>query len=109
MIYLYTFPLWAPLLLLVLYALWVQSERGGVFKALNLVGIVGLPWDWFMQHTLFNLFFWEVAPAHEPTVTMRLQRLVYGNDWRSIWAIRLSRLLNWIAPKKSPHVIIPGA
>lgn len=100
-----TYPVWGPLLMLVLYALWVQSERGSIFKVFELVAFVGYPWDWLLQQTLAPIYFWEPTRKGESTVSMRLARLVHDTGWRGIWARRLSRLLNWMAPG---GVHIPG-
>lgn len=94
-----TFPLWGPALLLVLYATWVQHERGGVWEVFQLVAMVGYPWDWLMQYTLASLYFWEFPEKGEATVSMRLVRLVQRSDWRGVWARRLAWLLNKLSPK----------
>jgi hypothetical protein len=94
-----TFPLWGPLLMLALYAIWVQHERGGIFEVLQLVAFVGYPWDWLLQYTLAQVYFWEIAPRGESTISMRLGRLVSRTDWRGIWSRRLAWLLNWMSPK----------
>lgn len=93
-----TYPLWGPLVMLVLYAVWVQSERGGIFKLLEVVAIVGYPWDWLLQHTLAPFYFWERTRKGESTVSMRLARLVNDTGWRGVWARRLAWLLNAMAP-----------
>lgn len=97
--FLLVFPLWGPALMLLLYFIYIQHERGGLWKACELVAVIGYPYDVLLQYTLFQVYFWEIAPLGETTISMRLARLVSRRDWRGIWARRLAWLLNKLSPK----------
>lgn len=98
-ILLLTWPLWGPVLMLLLYFVYIQHERGGLWRVCEAVAIIGYPYDALLQYTLFQFYFWEIAPRGESTISMRLGRIVTRSDWRGIWARRLAWLLNWMSPK----------
>jgi len=102
MIYLYTFPLWSPILMLVWFTIGIQHERESlpdVLRAiLSFITFFGLLFDIFMQYTVANLYFWEINPVHEFTISMRIGRLMSDPGWRGNIARRLAWLLNAIAP-----------
>lgn len=113
MIYLYTFILWSPLALLLVYSVAVQADRTPeqiyswllpVWPALKLlcqiVGVFGFVLDVVMQYTVANIYFWQMSQRGEFTISMRLERLVSNTGWRGALANWLARLLNRIAPKK---------
>lgn len=93
-----TWPLWAPVSMLVWYAVGIQYERGGAWKAMAPVTFLGFLYDVLLQYTLFQIYFWEVAPRHEFTISMRLGRLLARTDWRGRLARWLADILNRLAP-----------
>lgn len=93
-----TWPLWAPLSMLVWYAVGIQYQRGGAYRLLAPVTFGGFLYDVLLQYTLFQLYFWEVAPRGEFTISMRLGRLQTRTDWRGALARWLVRILNSLAP-----------
>lgn len=108
MIWLLTFPFWAPLLMLVLYAIGIQYERGGLWSVCAVVALMGYVFDVLMQYTLAQVYFWEIAPQGEATISQRLARLIERKDWRWDIARRLASILNRMAPS-GVHIKTTGA
>lgn len=100
LILLLTWPLWAPLSMLVWYAIGIQYERGGVWRVLLPFTFLGFLYDVLLQYTLFQLYFWEIAPKGEFTISMRLGRLLEDPGWRGAVSRWLAVILNWLAPKR---------
>lgn len=98
-IWIATWPLWAPFSMLIWYAIGIQYERGGLWRMLLPFTFLGFLYDVLLQYTLFQVYFWEIAPRGEFTISMRLGRLVSRSDWRGIWSRKLAWLLNWMSPK----------
>jgi hypothetical protein len=98
MTWILTFPLWAPLLMLVLYAIGIQYERGGLWSVCMFIAAIGYVFDVFLQYTLAQVYFWEIAPQGEATISARLARLIERKDWRGDVARRLASTLNRLAP-----------
>lgn len=97
-IWVMTWPLWAPVSMLLWYAVGIQYERGGAWQLLAPFTFLGFLYDVLLQHTLFQLYFWEIAPRGEFTISMRLGRLLQRNDWRGKLARWLAHMLNVLAP-----------
>jgi len=93
-----TWPLWAPLHMLAWYAVGIQYERGGAWRVLLPVTATGFLYDVLLQYTLFQLYFWEVAPRREFTISMRLGRHLTTPGWRGALAWWLARILDRLAP-----------
>lgn len=87
LILLISWPLWAPMSMLIWYAIGIQYERGGLWRVL-------------LPYTLFQLYFWEIAPKGEFTISMRLGRLIEDPGWRGAVSRWLAVILNWLAPKR---------
>lgn len=101
-IWILTWPLWAPVSMYLLYVIWAQHYRGGLWTLCEYVGVIGYPYDVLLQHTLFQLYFWEIAPPGEATISMRVFRLKTAPGWRGSLARFLARLMNSVS--KVPHV-----
>ena len=114
MIYLLTSPVWLPLLMLVLYAVGIQYQRESLPQWLrdvcSGVAVFGLVLDVLLNWTLFSLYLWELPrwgkgqPKPEYTFSDRLERLWSDATWRGKVARPIALLLNWIAPRKHPHI-----
>lgn len=98
LIALLTFPIWSAPLMLIWYAIGVQVERDGLWKLLAPVTFGGFLFDVFLQYTVANLWFWEINPKSEYTISLRIARLMTDRGWRGVVARWLARLLNRLAP-----------
>lgn len=98
MIWLYTFPLWSAPVMLIWYAIGVQVERGGLWKLLAPFTFAGFLFDVLCQYTSAQLWFWEIAPLKELTISTRIGRLMESKTWGGAVARFLAPILNRIAP-----------
>jgi hypothetical protein len=85
-----------PVLLLVGYYIFIQSNRGGLWRVLYLVGIPAAIVDIATNFSTAIFLFWEFP--NEWTVSQRLDRLVQTSGWRAKLARHLSKFLNDIDP-----------
>ena len=103
MIWLITFPLWAPLALLVAYAIGIQYERAGMGQGWgwHAAWAVAAPaWvvDIILAHSLFALYLRYRPLRGEWTFSQVLARLIERSDWTGEVARYLKRVLDAIAP-----------
>lgn len=96
--YFLAMPVMASMALLLFYAVWVQSNRGGWWRVLNLVGIPGWLLDAALAHTLFALAFWRRPLSTERTFSDVVANLQFDKGWRGVVARTVKRLLNAIDP-----------
>jgi hypothetical protein len=94
------------IIMLIWYIIGIQYERGGFWKALAPFTFIGFLYDCFLQRTWARIWFWEIEPSGEFTITMRLCRLVFSAGWRGRLARLLARVLNFFAPN---HQHVPTA
>lgn len=86
------------LVLLPLYSLWVQHERGGLWRHLKWVAIVAGPVDVVLNYTELALLTWDWPRKEEYTFSKRLSRLSRLTGYRGAFG-RLGKLiLDRIAP-----------
>jgi len=86
------------LLLILLYPVAVQYERGGFWRLLFPVTFLALIIDVIANWTELSVAFWELPRMGEWTFSTRLERLVHGMGWRSDIARFVARQLNAIYP-----------
>jgi hypothetical protein len=86
------------LILLLLYPLAVQYERGGYWRLLFPVTFCTLIIDVVANWTELSLAFWEFPRYGEWTFSTRLERLIHGYGWRSDVARFVAHQLNAIYP-----------
>jgi hypothetical protein len=91
-------PLWLPLLLLNLYAIGIQVERGGWWRLLYPVALIGLVLDVLLAHSLLAVVLWDWPRRAEWTFSQQLKRLVVSVGWRAAIARYVARVLNALAP-----------
>ena len=85
-------------LLLILFPVAVQYERGGLWWLIAPVTFVALVIDVLANYTELALLTWDFPRRGEYTFSNRLRRLQYNNDWRGVLARPVVRFLNWIMP-----------
>lgn len=95
----------APLALLVIYTGYIQHSRGGLWRVLKLLGVVGYLPDVLLAHTVFALWFGELPGPKAWTVSQHIDSIVRAlgvsmmEDHDGYWyAVKLGRLLNRIDP-----------
>lgn len=93
-----TFPVWSAPVMLVWYAIGIQVERGGVWKVLTPFTFAGFLFDVVLQYTSAQLWFWEIAPKGEFTISMRIGRLMESKTWGGEVARWMAPILNRLAP-----------
>ena len=87
-----------PALLLALYAVGIQYQRGGLWWLVSPIAIVAIPLDVLLNYTVLAAVTWDFPRAGEYTFSNRLNRLVkldnrLGDDAR--W---IAGILNDLAP-----------
>jgi hypothetical protein len=85
-------------LLLPLYFIAIQYERGGSWRWLKLFGFAALIIDVILNFTELAILTLDIPKKGEWTFSKRLTRLQYNTDWRGDFARYLSGCLNQIAP-----------
>lgn len=80
------------------YVLWIQHERGGLWKACHVFGIIGYLPDVFANHTTFALLFWRKPASGSWTFSQQLGNLVLDAGWRGVLARPVAAVLDRIAP-----------
>lgn len=104
MIYLYTSPLWLPLLMLVLYAIGIQYQRTTLPQWLRglceLVAVIAAILDFALNWSLFAFFFWDWPQRDrgEWMLSERMPRLNLDMGWRGQISRSLTIVLNRLAP-----------
>jgi hypothetical protein len=95
-----------PLLLALLYPAAIQYERGGWWRVLLPLYVFAGLLSAYLNWTTLALYFWDWPRHGEWTFSMRLERLVWRNDWRGRRARVIAAYLNRHDPSP-PHVPIP--
>lgn len=86
------------LALLLTYTLWIQHERGGRWRYLQAIAIVGAPLDIALNYTSVSLLLWERPQRGEYTISNRLKRLIHDTGWRGRISRPVAWTLDFIAP-----------
>jgi len=74
------------LLLLLLYPIAVQYERGGLWRVFFPITLVTLVIDVIANYTELALLTWDFPQEGEYTFSDRLVRLKHNGDWRGVIA-----------------------
>jgi hypothetical protein len=85
-------------ILLPLYFISVQYERGGLWRVCAVFGVIGLVIDVILNYTELALITLDFPKWGEWTFSKRLTRLQHNTDWRGDFARYLANCLNQIAP-----------
>lgn len=85
-------------LMLPLYAIGIQYERGGWWRVFYLVAGPALVLDLVLNYTELALMTWDFPRRGEWTFSTRLERLQYAPGWRGRWCWYVARVLDVIAP-----------
>lgn len=85
-------------ILLPLYFLGIQYERGGLWRIMAVFAVVGLVIDVILNYTELALLTLDFPRKGEYTFSTRLQRLQYNTDWRGDIARPIASLLDALAP-----------
>jgi hypothetical protein len=88
----------SPFVMFVLYAIGIQYERGGGWRALRVVAALALVLDLLLNFSLFALALWDWPRSGEWTFSKRLKRLNRDTGWRGRIARRITALLDRLAP-----------
>lgn len=88
----------ALLLLLPLFVLAIQTERGGPWKVFVIFMPPAMLLDVFLNFTELALLTLDFPRSGEWTFSVRLRRLVLRDDWRGSVARYLATILNSIDP-----------
>ncbi len=86
------------LLLLLLYPLAIQYERGGWWRLVAPITAIALVVDILANYTELALLFWDWPQEGEYTFSLRLRRLQHNDSKRGELAWYIAYLLNWISP-----------
>jgi hypothetical protein len=95
-----------PLLLALLYPVAIKYERGPKDRWRYLLYVSAGVLSFYLNWTTLALLFWDWPRHGEWTFSMRLERLVWRNDWRGRRARVIAAYLNRHDPSP-PHVPIP--
>ena len=92
------------IILLLLYPLAIQYQRGGAWLVLYPVALVALALDAASNFLEMPLIFWERSPPGEYTCSQRLDRYLGGyigiqNDWRFEFSRPFAAYLNFFMPR----------
>jgi hypothetical protein len=79
------------LLLLLLYPIAVQYERGGLWRIVMPITLVTLVIDVIANYTELALLTWDFPQEGEYTFSDRLVRLKHNGDWRGV----IARMAVW--------------
>lgn len=85
-------------ILLPLYFISIQYERGGFWKLLFPIAIIAFVIDVVLNYTELALLTLEIPRKGETTFSRRLARLRYNTDWRGSFARYITTCLDAIAP-----------
>lgn len=85
-------------ILLPLYAIGIQFERGGLWRIVLPVTFVALVLDVVLNYTELALLTLDFPSKNEFTFSQRLARLRYDSGWRGDTARYIARSLDAIAP-----------
>ena len=87
-----------PLVLLALYSIYIQHERGGWWDFCWLACVVFYPFNMLVAHTVFPLAMWRKPRHGEIFVSRQIAAMLNDTGWRGNIARRLAYILNTIAP-----------
>lgn len=93
-----------PLVLLLVYPLAIQYERGGACRLLLPLYLAAGLVDVVLNYTTLALCTWDFPRAGEYTFSKRLSRLVRSSGWRRVLAQLLKAYLDAFDPK-GVHVL----
>lgn len=106
--YLFLFFIGLPGALFVGYTIGIQYQRESwwlwVRMVCLLVAGVTMLLDVIAEWTVLSIYMFEFPEPGEYTFSDRLERLCLESGWRGWIGLRISRLLNWIAPPGHPHI-----
>lgn len=88
----------SPLLLLALYAIGIQYQRGGWWRVVLPVTLVTFVFDVVMNYTVLAIITWDRPAPGEYTFSKRLRRLIKRTDWRGTVAWRIKLILDYFDP-----------
>lgn len=88
----------AILFLLPLFALAIQTERGGYWRVFVVFMPPAMLLDVILNFTELALLTWDFPRSGEWTFSVRLKRLIKRDDWRGAVARYLAGVLNSIDP-----------
>lgn len=88
----------AVLLLLPLFALAIQTERGGYWRVFVVFMPPAMLLDVILNFTELAVLTWDFPRAGEWTFSVRLRRLMQRDDWRGAVARYLAKILDAIDP-----------
>jgi hypothetical protein len=94
-------------LLLPLYAIGIQYERGGWWRVCYVVALPALVLDLALNYTELALMTLDRPRWGEWTFSTRLERLQFAPGWRGVACWYVARILDAIAPS-GVHVKIPN-
>lgn len=95
---------WLPLILLAVYPLAIQYERGGWWHLLLPVYLAAGLLDVLLNYTVLALYTWDWPRAGEYTFSKCLSRLIRSKGWRQVVALLLKVYLDAFDPK-GVHVL----
>lgn len=84
--------------LLPLYFISIQHERGGLWLLLIPIALFSLVIDVILNYTELSVLTCDFPKKGEWTFSKRLSRLQHNTDWRGDFARYLANCLNQIAP-----------
>ena len=85
-------------ILLPLYFISIQYERGGFWKLLFPIAVLAFIIDVVLNYTELALLTLDIPRKGETTFSKRLARLRYNTDWRGSFARYITTCLDAIAP-----------
>jgi hypothetical protein len=85
-------------ILLPLYFISIQYERGGIWSLLFPIVLISLIIDVVLNYTELAILTLDMPKYGEWTFSKRLSRLQYNEGWRGDFARYLAKCLNTIAP-----------
>lgn len=91
--------LWLPLILLAVYPVAIQYERGGWWRVLIVLYLPAGVLDVMLNYTTLALYTLDFPKAGEYTFSRRLSRLRRRTDWRRWFAVVLKPFLDYFDPK----------
>lgn len=84
--------------LFVLYVLWIQHERGGLWKLCHIFGLIGFIPDVVANYTTLALIFWREPSPGAFTFSKQLWYLSRDGGWRGRLARPVAAVLDRLAP-----------
>lgn len=85
------------LLMLVIYVIFIQHERGGLWKTCKLIGVPGYVLDVLLNYTHVSLV-WGLPRHGQHTISQRVNGMKFGTDQPAKDAKLVSMILDRLAP-----------